>query len=278
MKKRVILLVVASFMMVFLLVSYTSWPIETPISKYLTPRDEYTEKIEDMVCEVMKDLSELRMLVTPDSVDLKVVTTDWVRENWGRRSAEAIIEEVKLEEEMYRVLFLISENFSLVDLKVEQAGTIMAAVAGNTLYVVREYFNPYDEENAKELLAHELTHILQGINFRVEEPSEFDGRQAKGALIEGDADFTSRKYMLYRFNRSVEKSFTPPSGNETLRDIDALWCLWVFPYAYGFDFIEALYNAGGWERVNEAYLNMPVSTEQVMHPEKYLSGEGFALV
>jgi hypothetical protein len=28
-----------------------------------------------------------------------------------------------------------------------------------------------------------------------------------------------------------------------------------------------------WEKVNQAYRNPPVSTEQIMHPEKYLAGE-----
>ena len=269
---------VSIFIITFLLVSYTSWPIETPLSRYIAPKDEYMKKTEMMLDEVVKDVAKIRMLDAPDSIDFKVVTMDWVKENWGRKSAEAVIEEVSLEEEIYRALYLIPENFSLVEIKVRQAGTIMAAVAGDTLYFVREYFDPYDEESAKELLAHEITHILQGINFQIEEPSEFDAKQAKKALIEGDAEFTKENYVIYKFKRSVEKSFTLPSGNGTLRDIDALWQLWVAPGIYGREFVRALYEAGGWDSVNEAYHDRPVSTEQIMHPEKYLIGEGFVPV
>ena len=265
-------------LIVLLLVSYTSWRLETPLSEYLAPRDEYVERTEAMLGEVVKDVAEIRMLDAPDNVNFRVVTMDWVEKNWGWKSTETIIEEVKLEEEIYKALYLIPENFSLVEVKVNQAGTIMAALAGDTLYFVRDYFNPYDEENAKEVLAHEVTHLLQSVNFEVEEPAEFDAKQAKNALIEGDAEFTKETYLLMKFNKTAERGFLPPSGNGTLRDLDALWQLWVAPGIYGRDFVKALYDAGGWEKVNEAYHNMPTSTEQIMHPEKYLAGESFVPV
>jgi hypothetical protein len=269
---------VCIFAIAFLLVSYTSWPTDTPLSRYISPKDEYTKKTEMMLNQVADDVSKIRMLDAPDSIPFKVVTIDWVKENWGRMSTEAEIEEVRLEEEIYRALYLIPENFSLVELKIQEVGTIMAAVAGDTVYFVREYFDPCDEESAKELLAHEITHMLQGTAFQVEEPSEFDAIQAKNALMEGDAEFTKENYIMYKFNRSDEPSFTLPSGNNTLRDIDALWQLWVAPGIYGREFVRALYETGGWNEVNEAYHNLPASTEQIIHPEKYLIGEGYVSV
>jgi hypothetical protein len=47
----------------------------------------------------------------------------------------------------------------------------------------------------------------------------------------------------------------------------------LFPYDQGATFVTALYEEGGWELVNEAYTNVPQSTEQILHPEKYLGGE-----
>lgn len=272
--KYALYLAVSTFVIGFLLVSYTSWPMETPLSRYIGLKDEYTKKTEKMLHEVVTDVAKIRMLDAPDSINFKVVTMNWVKENWGRKSSESEIEEVRLEEEIYRALYLIPENFSLVEIKIQQSGTIMAAVAGDTLYFVREYFDPNNDEDAKELLAHEITHILQGINFQIEEPGEFDAKQAKNALIEGDAEFTKENYVMYEFKRDVEKSFSLPSGNGTLRDIDALWQLWVAPGIYGWEFVRALYEASGWDGVNEAYRSKPISTEQIMHPEKYLKGEG----
>ncbi|MEK7448816.1 MAG: hypothetical protein AAB019_04945, partial [Planctomycetota bacterium] len=38
-------------------------------------------------------------------------------------------------------------------------------------------------------------------------------------------------------------------------------------------FVKKLKETGGWEKVNQAYQNPPRSTEQVLHPEKYLANE-----
>jgi hypothetical protein len=43
----------------------------------------------------------------------------------------------------------------------------------------------------------------------------------------------------------------------------------LFPYLYGYNFVSDLYDQGGWDAVNAAYANPPVSTEQIMHPERY---------
>lgn len=45
------------------------------------------------------------------------------------------------------------------------------------------------------------------------------------------------------------------------------------PYLDGQNFVTALRNAGGWALVNAAYENLPQSSEHILHPDKYLSGE-----
>lgn len=272
-KKSNAIIVISVFLIAFVIISYTSWPIETPLSRYIAHKDKYYIKTEMMLNEVVKDVAKIRMLDEPGSVKFRVVNVNWVKRNWGKRSVEAAIEEVKIEEDIYKAIFLIPENFSLVESKVQHAGYIMAALAGDTLYFVREYFDPYNEEGAKETIAHEVTHLLQSINFNLDEPIEYGAKQAKNALVEGDADFTKAKYLDYKFNKSVEKS-TLPSGNGTITERDALWLLWVAPGVYGVEFVETLYEEGGWDKVNEAFDDLPASMEQIMHPEKYLAKEG----
>jgi hypothetical protein len=43
----------------------------------------------------------------------------------------------------------------------------------------------------------------------------------------------------------------------------------IFPYTYGQTFVDSLYQEGGWEAVDAAYADVPVSTEQILHPELY---------
>jgi hypothetical protein len=47
----------------------------------------------------------------------------------------------------------------------------------------------------------------------------------------------------------------------------------AFPYQQGLQFVTTLYNRGRWARVNEAYQNLPTSTEHILHPETYLANE-----
>jgi hypothetical protein len=43
----------------------------------------------------------------------------------------------------------------------------------------------------------------------------------------------------------------------------------MFPYLRGLVFFAKLANDGGWKAIDEAYAEPPVSTEQILHPEKY---------
>jgi hypothetical protein len=47
----------------------------------------------------------------------------------------------------------------------------------------------------------------------------------------------------------------------------------LFPYTEGLAFIAALRASGGWERVNGAFGRLPASTEEILHPAKYVAGD-----
>lgn len=97
------------------------------------------------------------------------------------------------------------------------------------------------------------------------------------ALVEGDATLLMTQWLLqyagpsdYRdiiaYNpgsQVLPEQFPPPYVS-----VDA-----NFPYEQGLQFVEFLYNRGNWAEVNRAYQDLPVSTEQILHPQKYLSGE-----
>ena len=48
----------------------------------------------------------------------------------------------------------------------------------------------------------------------------------------------------------------------------------MFPYYIGQAFVEYLHSKGNWAEVNRAFGNLPTTTEQILHPEKYEAGEG----
>jgi hypothetical protein len=43
----------------------------------------------------------------------------------------------------------------------------------------------------------------------------------------------------------------------------------LFPYTYGTDFVRSIHNEGGWDAVDAVYDDPPITTEQILHPERY---------
>jgi hypothetical protein len=126
-------------------------------------------------------------------------------------------------------------------------------------------------------LAHELTHALQDQNFglslldRLNDTCQDERAEAFLSLAEGDAVETQVQWA--RTNLSAEEiaqlqdeanSFPPPPPTPPFVEQ-----LFQFPYPNGQSFVEALQNRGGEQAVDDAFRNPPVSTEQILHPEKY---------
>jgi hypothetical protein len=101
--------------------------------------------------------------------------------------------------------------------------------------------------------------------------------QAVRALITGDAALTVQQWLRQSASaqdRSEVQSFKTP----------VLWIVDEFAPAFvtrdvnfaaeaGTAFAQYLFQRAGWTRLNVAYTNLPQSTEQIMHPEKYIAGE-----
>lgn len=126
-------------------------------------------------------------------------------------------------------------------------------------------------------LIHELTHALQDQHFHLKEmplhSKNEDLSQAVLALVEGDAALAMMFY--YKKHLTVMKllwDITNYISIDQSKMINSPYFLrenLVFPYKWGLKFVVALYEQGGWQRVNEVFENPPQSTEQILHPEKY---------
>jgi hypothetical protein len=65
--------------------------------------------------------------------------------------------------------------------------------------------------------------------------------------------------------------FMSLAGGASLREAPVILSeSMIFPYLRGMVFCANLTNKGGWKAINEAYDNPPQSTEQILHPEKYI--------
>lgn len=153
-------------------------------------------------------------------------------------------------------------------------------------------------EEQRATLVHELGHALQDQTFGIPGRAKDEDRTlAQKALFEGDAMLTMVADALETAKQRNPDNAAPLSvGAERLRMFlqsqpagavfnvtgqhkaagDAplfLREVLLFPYSAGFELAAALYRTGGYVLLNEAFKKLPVSTEQVLHPEKYVRGE-----
>jgi hypothetical protein len=137
-------------------------------------------------------------------------------------------------------------------------------------------------EGQKPVMAHELTHALQDQHFdlrRFEQwpKGDADAELAAHALIEGDATLAMTLYMAKHpmvalaFVRSVASTQT--SSEQFQKAPRALRESLVFPYQEGSEWATQVYKRGGWKMVSEAYKQLPLSTEKILHAEKYFAHE-----
>jgi hypothetical protein len=133
------------------------------------------------------------------------------------------------------------------------------------------------------VIAHELDHALedQAIGLDEDLASASDDRgYAYKALVEGTATFLMYDYLTRYFRRDVALggllggSFSGTGGTGSLPPFVLAGLL--FPYESGNAFVQTLYQRGGstWTLVNLAErTRIPTSTEQIMHPEKWIEAE-----
>jgi hypothetical protein len=131
-------------------------------------------------------------------------------------------------------------------------------------------------------LAHELTHALDDQHFDL---SRLDGLSAhcqderfEGALgvVEGSAQYFSSQTLVSSptmdlgdivsaLGEALSAGDTPPGVPPFVQEQE------IWPYTAGMAFVTARVAAFGTDGVNQALSHLPVSTEQIMHPNLYPS-------
>lgn len=148
----------------------------------------------------------------------------------------------------------------------------------------------FDKDENKTVIAHELTHALADQNFDIDAmqkrvKNNDDRDLALSALIEGEATLAMIGAQMQDWDGTVIRDIPadnldrifgfliplmPMAGGKSLREAPVILSeSMIFPYLRGMVFCARLTNDGGWDALNEAYKNPPLSTEQILHPEKY---------
>jgi hypothetical protein len=225
--------------------------------------------------------AELRGLELLEDVPITVISREELRQNLiDDLYAEYTPEDAVQDVDGLWLLRLIEDRD--LDLFAFQVDLLSEQVLGYYDPEVNEMFIVSDADGLSPLaeftLSHELVHSLQDQHFDIQQVRYYnqddnDRDTAAVALLEGDAQVAQTQYLmemnpmdLLQLLGELEGQSSdvidsaPPYLREGL----------IFPYEVGLSFVQRLYAEGGFDAVNEAYANPPLSTEQIIHPEKFI--------
>lgn len=211
---------------------------------------------------------------------------------------ELPIEEAARYQQFYVALGLLEPD---IDLREVYLTLLSAQVAGyydsdsRVMNVIPTSGEMTDSLSLTEeiIYVHEFTHALQDQFFGLDALLESDDvadhpdrSLATLALVEGDASAVMNVYTQEIVSRNPLAAFQLlgeglqagnlmlPAGTPAILTRELL-----FPYEGGMVFVTALFQANdSWEAVDAAFANPPTTSEQVLHPQKYLDGEGAVAV
>ena len=186
-------------------------------------------------------------------------------------------------EELYKALGLMEEDQDLEDMLYEiQLQTVRALFDEDTekVYVLSDITDVGPREELSIALAYmgsvQQQRFDTGELRRRARRAGSDQFRALNALIQGDVAQVGDGYLAWaQFSQAdLDELSAPLPDNNLLQAPDIVRKAALFPQKQGANFVAEVYGAkDGWEGVDAAYSDPPVSTEQILHPEKYLEGE-----
>jgi hypothetical protein len=257
-------------------------PEPTPTATLVVPPQTVNR---DTIRDITKFVEKWRQLSLPADLPIIFLTRDQLRDQWQSNSLDrATIATIQTQQEFYVVLGLVEPGVDLVQAAFESQTDLVLGYytpEEKVMYIIAESINMFAQE--KLTFAHEYTHALQDYYFDLNRLSALggsaDARLAARALPEGDAELVEQLFSSQKITQDqldyIDYLYLLEDHPELEGVSPALGILTFFPYTAGSYFVTYLYLKAGytWDLVNQAYQNPPLSSEQVLHPEKYLAGE-----
>ena len=197
-------------------------------------------------------------------------------------------EELRAEELTLKKFGMVPADFNLakstIDLLTEQAAAFYD-YDRKKLFVT----DTTASENQEPVLAHEVAHAIADQNYNL---SKFikagrksdDGATARLAVMEGQATWLMSELLAQKMGQSLKDSpallammsgaTEGAAGQYPVFDKSPLYLrlTLIFPYTKGMLFQNAVLERDGQNGFGEVFRKPPVSTQQILHPEKYFSG------
>ncbi len=237
---------------------------------------------------IAEELTQISGMPLRHAVPCDFITKAKVNEFLNKRvKEEEKPEEIRAEELTLKKFGLVPQDFDLakttVDLLTEQAAAFYD-YDRKKLFITESA----SSEPQEPVLAHELSHAIADQNFNLgkyikQGRKSDDGSTARLAVMEGQATWLMSEYLAKRNGQSLKTSpellaamsTVSDSGGEQFPVFDKaplyLRLTLVFPYTKGMLFQHAVVQRDGNDAFAEVFRHPPVSTQQIMHPDKYFA-------
>lgn len=132
---------------------------------------------------------------------------------------------------------------------------------------------------------HEITHAVQDQNFNLshlmkKRKGEGDMKYALSAAFEGDALIVEEVLLGGGLPEGITAEgienvmMSMSQKSDTLVKVSApIRKSLLFPYSNGYIFMKKIFKKGGFKALNDVLADPPKSTEQILHPDAYASGD-----
>lgn len=256
-----------------------------PVARTLPPLPvrPLTEKLKEMRERAMRVSSGLRELPWTGEVGMAELS-GW---EYGTRASEMAEmlggDELRSLSKLAVAGGMLPEGTDLAML----AAQFTSISAGATYSPLDKQVLLVDKFKDDSLLTHEFVHALQDQHFDlmkllVVRPYNFDRTEALFAVIEGDAMNVQRR--AEEGDAYARKSLEEITKQEDARfggyreEMSTLFPrllteTFIFRYRDGARFVEAVRRSRGERGVDELFTRPPASSEQILHPEKYMQNE-----
>ena len=244
------------------------------------PSPKLFDEIEPMIAE----LSELTGLTPLKRVDRDFITRAKLKSFMEKRVADTITPAQLHAEELAMKLFgLVPPDF---DLKNTTVSLVTEQAAAFYDYKKKRMFVLEGQEDEMQQIAlfHELAHALADQHFNLAKyilkSNTDDAATARGAVMEGQAQWLMMERMAKKLGQSlidsprifdIAASMSESAGQFSELGKAPLYIResLLFPYSSGMLFQNAVLKKLGKNGFGEVFKRAPVSTQQILHPEKY---------
>jgi len=257
--------------------------VEPPVAKTTAPTSN-DDLLKD-ADRIADKVAALRGLSVKEPIKRGVMNKDQITERLLQRvKDEYAPDEIAKEEVALKRLGLIPMDAKYLEMVIE---LLKQQIAG--------FYDPWEKElyimegagalGGEEVMAHEIDHALQDQHFGLkkwlaEVKKNEDATLARQALVEGDGTALMLEYALAQKGGGAppwgepeflqEQASTIRMGLVLMADVPLfLRESLVFPYVNGLKFVGSARASKSWGQVDGFYKKPPLSTEHIIHPDKY---------